>query len=103
MVDDEPLRPIRVPQGRPATDPEGTGVAARAATLMAYVVALVGAGVGTLALRDGDLPTAVLVWTTTLGVAAVLVGMGTLLRAVLHLTGRVRALEARLARPSPPS
>ena len=67
--------------------------AARAATLMAYVVALVGAAGGTLALRDGDLATALLVWTVTLGVAALLGATSTLVRALRETTERLDAIE----------
>ena len=74
------------------------GTASRAATGMAYVIALVGTAGGTLSLRDGDLATALIVWTTSLAVAAVLGGMSTLLRAVLDLTRRIIALERRLDR-----
>ena len=68
-------------------------VASRAARIMAYAVAVAGTGGGTLALRDGDVPAALVVWTTTLAVAAVLVGTATLMRAVRGLTDRVAALE----------
>lgn len=68
-----------------------TAVAARAATIVAYAVALVGAGAATLALRDGDPVSGALVLTTSLGVAALLAATGTLLRAI-------RAVEQRLAR-----
>lgn len=68
-------------------------VASRAARIMAYAVAVAGTGGGTLALRDGDVPAALVVWTTTLAVAAVLVGTATLMRAVRALTDRVAALE----------
>jgi hypothetical protein len=68
-------------------------MAARAATLMAYVVSLVGAGAATLALRAGELVPAVLVLTTTLGVAALLAATGTLLRGLRDVEQRLRRLE----------
>lgn len=77
-------------QGGPrGTEP--TAVAARAAVIVAYAVALIGAAAATLSLRDGDVVGAVLVLTTSLGVAALLAATGTLLRG-LH------AVERRLAR-----
>jgi fatty acid desaturase len=75
------------------TDTRPTSVAARAATLMAYVVALVGAGAATLALRSGEVVPAVLVLTTTLGVAALLAATGTLLRGLEDVEARLRRLE----------
>ena len=74
----------------PASDATASS---RAARIMAYAVAVAGTGGGTLALRDGDVPAALVVWTTTLAVAAVLVGTATLMRAVRALTDRVAALE----------
>jgi len=71
-------------------------VASRAARIIAWAVAIAGTGGGTLALRDGDLASALVVWTTTLAVAAVLVGTATLMRAVHVLAARVGALEALL-------
>ncbi len=78
----------------PADPARELAVASRAAGIMAYAVAVAGTGGGTLALRDGDVPAALVVWTTTLAVAAVLVGTATLLRAVRALSDRVAALEA---------
>ncbi len=75
------------------TDTRPTSVAARAATLMAYVVALVGAGAATLALRSGEAVQAALVLTTTLGVAALLAATGTLLRGLEAVEARLRRLE----------
>jgi hypothetical protein len=80
------------------TGPRELDVASRATTLIAYAVALVGTGGGTLALRDGDLATALIVWTTSLAVAATLVGVGTLLRAVAGLSRRMATLERTLPR-----
>jgi len=78
--------------GRP-TDSDAT--AARAATMMAYIVAVAGALGATLSLREGDLVAALLVLTTTLGVAALLAATGTLLRALRRIEHRLRALERR--------
>jgi hypothetical protein len=71
-------------------------VAARAATLMAYVVAVVGAGAATLALRAGELVDGVLVLTVTLGVAALLAATGTLLRGLREVERRLGRLEDEL-------
>jgi hypothetical protein len=84
--------------GRPSDGPRQLDVAARAATILAYAVALVGTGGGTLSLRAGDLATALIVWTTSLAVAATLVGMATLLRAVDALARRMTLLERSLRR-----
>jgi hypothetical protein len=81
------------PTGR--TDRPETATAARAAVLMAYAVAIVGAGAATLMLREGDLPAAVLVLTTTLGVAALLAATGTLLRALRDVERRLQRIESR--------
>jgi len=80
--------------------PRELATASRAATIMAYAIALVGAGGGTLALRDGDLAAALIVWTTSLAVAAVLVGLGTLLRALRDVSRRLSVLERRIDRAS---
>lgn len=76
---------------RPARDEAVT--AARAALIVAYAVALVGAGAATLSLREGELVTALLVLTTTLGVAALLAATGTLLRGLRDVESRLRRLE----------
>jgi hypothetical protein len=78
------------PDGHPT---DSDVIAARAATMMAYVVALAGALAATLSLRDGRLVDALLVLTTTLGVAALLAATGTLLRALRRIERRLRALE----------
>jgi hypothetical protein len=80
------------PDDRPT---ESDATAARAATIMAYVVAVAGALGATLSLREGDVVAAVLVLTTTLGVAALLAATGTLLRALRRIEHRLRSLERR--------
>jgi hypothetical protein len=85
--------------GPTPTGPRELDVAARAATSLAYAVALVGTGGGTLSLRDGDLATALIVWTTSLAVAATLVGMATLLRAIRGISRRIDDLERELRAP----
>jgi hypothetical protein len=75
------------------SDPAPTAVAARAATLMAYVVGIVGAGAATLALRSGAVVDATLVLTVSLGVAALLAATGTLLRSLERIEQRLRRIE----------
>jgi len=82
---------------RPST---ADATAARAASLMAYVVAVAGALGATLSLREGDVVAALLVLTTTLGVAALLAATSTLLRALRDVERRLSGLERqRLDRP----
>lgn len=88
-----PIDPTTDASSATAASIRELAVASRAARIMAYAVAVAGTGGGTLALRDGDVPAALVVWTTTLAVAAVLVGTATLMRAVRTLTLRVAALE----------
>jgi len=78
------------------TSPDRTSTAARAAVLIAYVVAVVGAGAATLLLRDGELADAVVVLATTLGVAALLAATGTLLSALRDVERRLRDVEDTL-------
>lgn len=82
------------------TGPDRTDVAARAATGMAYVVALVGTGSGTLALRAGDGTEAILVLTMSLGVTALLAAIGTLLRAIRDVERRLHRVEDALGSAS---
>jgi len=72
-------------------------VAARAAVIVAYAVALVGAGAATFALRDGDGVSAALVLTASLGVAALLAATGTLLRGLRDIERRLGRVEDALA------
>jgi len=71
-------------------------VAARAAVIVAYAVALVGASAATLALRDGDVVSTALVLTTSLGVAALLAATGTLLRGLRDIERRLGRVEDAL-------
>lgn len=73
-------------------------VAARGATLMAYVVGLVGVGTGTLALREDDVPTAILLYVVTFAVGASLIGLATLIRAFDGLAARFDRLERSVGR-----
>jgi len=90
------LDPSNDPSSRSGVDrtaPDRAATAARAAIIVAYAVALVGAGGATLSLREGDLVAALLVLTTTLGVAALLAATGTLLRGLRDVERRLRRLE----------
>ena len=67
--------------------------AARAAVIMAYAVAVAGALGATVALRASDTVAALLVLTTTLGVAALLAATGTLLRSLRDIERRLTRIE----------
>jgi len=93
-----------MPNDLPSADrpSDADTTAARATSVMAYAVAIVGALGATIALRAGDIVAALLVLTTTLGVAALLAGIGTLLRGLRDIESRLRAIERRpLERPRP--
>jgi hypothetical protein len=75
---------------RPAT---ADATAARAATIMAYVVAVAGAAGATLSLGSGDVVAAALVLSSTLGVAALLAATSTLLRSLRDVERRLRRIE----------
>jgi uncharacterized membrane protein len=83
---------------RPAQPTPDLGMAARAATLVAYLLGVTGAGVGTAALRAGDPTSAILVWMTTVAVGATLVGVATLLRALRTTQTRITGIEHELQR-----
>jgi hypothetical protein len=68
--------------------------AARAATIVAYAVGLAGVAVGTLALREDDLATAVLLYVVTFAVGACLIGVATLVRAMAGLSARLAKVDA---------
>ena len=69
------------------------GVATRAATGLAYAVAIAGAGGATLALRDGAIADALLLLVVTLAVAALLAAVSTLLRSLARIEARLARLE----------
>lgn len=84
----------RTPTGSPTSDvPDRAATAARASVIVAYAVALVGAGGATLSLREGDVVAAVIVLATTLGVSALLAATGTLLRGLRDVERRLRRIE----------
>ena len=92
-MDDRPVHPT--PNGAARTS-----VAARAAVIVAYTVAVVGAGAATWSLREGDVGGAVVVLTTSLGVAALLAATGTLLGALRDVERRLARVEDELRRGS---
>jgi hypothetical protein len=67
--------------------------AARACTVLAYAAGLAGVAAGTLVLRDGDLPFAIILWTITFAVGAALMGVAVVIRAVAGLSIQVTRLE----------
>lgn len=71
--------------------------AARAATIMAYAVGLAGVAVGTLALRDDELATALLLYVVTFAVGACLIGVATLVRAVAGLSVQLDRVDRDVA------
>ena len=68
--------------------------AARACTLLAYAAGLAGVAAGTLMLRDGDLPFALILWIITFAVGAALMGVAVVVRAVAGLAIQVTRLES---------
>jgi hypothetical protein len=78
---------------RPTTARGDLGIATRAATGLAYAVALAGATGATLALRDGALVDALVLLVVTLAVAALLAAVSTLLAALQRIEGRLARLE----------
>lgn len=68
--------------------------AGRAATILAYAVGLAGVTVGTLALREDELATALLLYVVTFAVGACLIGVATLIRAVAGLTARLHKIDS---------
>jgi len=87
--------PLRSPAERSARSDgsAASATAARAAVIIAYAAALVGAAGATVALREGEVVAALLVLTSTLGLAALLAATGTLLRGLRDVERRLRALE----------
>jgi len=83
---------------RPSPDREpvpatGDATAVRAASIMAYLVAVAGALGTTVALREGDLVAGFLILTVTLGVAALLAATSTLLRSLRAIERRLELLD----------
>ena len=77
-----------------ATRPSNAdATAARAASGMAYAVAVAGALGATRALREGEVVASLMVLTTTLGIAALLAATSTLLRALRDIERRLHQLE----------
>lgn len=76
--------------------PRELTVAARACVFMAYAAGLAGVAAGTIVLRDGELAFAVILWTITFAVGAVLMGVSLLIRAVSGLSAQVLRMESDL-------
>jgi hypothetical protein len=76
--------------------PRELTMAARACVFMAYAAGLAGVAAGTLVLRDGDLAFAVILWTITFAVGAVLMGVSLLIRAVSGLSAQLSRMESDL-------
>lgn len=88
------MEPTTGPRSDDVPTPRELRVAARGATILAYAVGLAGVAVGTLALRDDELATAVLLYVVTFAVGACLIGVATLVRAVAGLTARIAKIDA---------
>jgi hypothetical protein len=74
--------------------PRELTVAARACVFMAYAAGLAGVAAGTIVLRDGELAFAIILWTITFAVGAVLMGVSLLIRALSGLSTQVRRMES---------
>ncbi len=68
--------------------------AARACTVLAYAAGLAGVAAGTLVLRENDLAFAIILWTITFAVGAVLMGVAVLVRAMAALSTQVTRMES---------
>lgn len=68
--------------------------AARACVMLAYATGLAGIAGGTLALRDGSVSIAVILWIVTFAVGTGLAGTALLIRAFAGLATRVTRLQA---------
>jgi hypothetical protein len=74
--------------------PKELRTAARACVLLAYAAGLAGVAAGTLMLRDGDLPFAIILWTITFAVGAALMGVAVVIRAVAGMSTQLTRLES---------
>jgi hypothetical protein len=74
--------------------PKELRTAARACVLLAYAAGLAGVAAGTLMLRDGDLPFAIILWIITFAVGAALMGVAVVIRAVAGIATQVTRLES---------
>jgi hypothetical protein len=70
--------------------------AARACTVLAYAAGLAGVAAGTLLLRGGDLPFAIILWVITFAVGAALMGVAVVVRAVAGLSTQITRMESDL-------
>lgn len=76
--------------------PRELTVAARACVFMAYAAGLAGVAAGAIVLREGELAFAVILWTVTFAVGAVLMGVSLLVRAVSGLSAQVLRMASEL-------
>lgn len=74
--------------------PKDLRSAARACTMLAYAAGLAGVAAGTLLLRDGDLPFAIILWIITFAVGAALMGVAVVVRAMAGLIVQVTRMES---------
>lgn len=74
--------------------PKDLRSAARACTLLAYAAGLAGVAAGTLMLREGDLPFAIILWIITFAVGAALMGVAVVVRAMAGLVVQVTRMES---------
>ncbi len=74
--------------------PKDLRSAARACTVLAYAAGLAGVAAGTLLLRDGDLPFAIILWIITFAVGAALMGVAVVVRAMAGLAVQVTRMES---------
>jgi hypothetical protein len=68
--------------------------AARACTVLSYASGLAGIAAGTLLLREGDIPFAIILWVITFAVGAALMGVAVLVKAMAGLSARVEHVSS---------
>jgi hypothetical protein len=78
----------RIPSPRELT------IAGRACVIMAYAGGLAGIAAGTLLLREDELAFAVIIWTLTFAVGAVLMAVSLIIRALSGLAAQLGRVDA---------
>ena len=76
--------------------PRELRTAARACVLLAYVVGLVGVAAGVFVLREGEIATAVVMWTSTFALGTALMGIALVLRALVAVLARIAQLRGEI-------
>jgi hypothetical protein len=76
--------------------PRELTVAARACVFMAYAAGLAGVAAGTIVLREDELAFAVILWTITFAVGAVLMGVSLLIRALSGVSAQLSRMQGDL-------